>query len=338
VSSSKAEFILSPVARVRGGRTDLSDDAWDAESCVLELDARFDASSLACLDAFSHLEVVYVFDRVAESSVETRARHPRERADWPLVGIFAQRGKSRPNRLGVSRCRLLRVDGTKIHVSGLDAVDGTPVLDIKPYMREFGPRGSVVQPGWATELMAGYYEPTAAPTNDAAGASGITAAFARDLALHNRWQNRALYELCGKVGDDARRLDRGMFFGSIHDTLNHMLVVERVLLGIVRDGTWSPLDHRAVPFADFGELRAERTRFDDGLVALAGQHDDAWFGATLTFFSQRLGRERTLPRALLVAQMFNHATHHRSQVTSELHKLGLDYGVTDMPFNPDLPY
>jgi tRNA-Thr(GGU) m(6)t(6)A37 methyltransferase TsaA len=338
VSPSKTEFVLSPVARVRGGRAEPTDDGWDAETCVLELDDRFDPSSLAGLDEFSHLEVVYVFDRVAEATSETRARHPRERADWPLVGIFAQRGKSRPNRLGVSRCRLLRVDGTKLHVAGLDAIDGTPVVDIKPYMREFGPRGSVAQPTWATELMSGYYQPPGAAARDVTGASGVTAAFARDMALYSRWQNRGLYELCEKLGDDARRLDRGMFFGSIHNTLNHMLVLDRALLVIVRDGTWVPIDHRAVPYADFAELRAERALFDDGLVALAGDRGDAWFGANLTFFSQRLGRERTLPRALLFAQMINHATHHRSQVTSELFKLGVDYGVTDMPFNPDLPY
>jgi tRNA-Thr(GGU) m(6)t(6)A37 methyltransferase TsaA len=148
---------MVPVAHVRGGRTSPTDDRWERERCVLELDARFGEASLAGLDAFSHLEVVFVFDRVDEAKIETGARHPRERADWPLVGIFAQRGRTRPNRLGVSRCRLLRVERTLVHVEGLDAIDGTPVLDIKPYMRELGPRGEVTQPRWATELMAEYY-------------------------------------------------------------------------------------------------------------------------------------------------------------------------------------
>jgi tRNA (Thr-GGU) A37 N-methylase len=109
------------------------------------------------LSSFSHLEVIYLFDRVPESKIETGARHPRERTDWPLIGIFAQRGKARPNRLGVSRCRLLSVEGTRLHVEGLDAIHGTPVLDIKPYMQEFGPLGQVTQPAWATELMRQYY-------------------------------------------------------------------------------------------------------------------------------------------------------------------------------------
>jgi tRNA-Thr(GGU) m(6)t(6)A37 methyltransferase TsaA len=127
-------------------------------SAAIVLDAsRFAPDAVAGLADFSHLEVVYHFHRVPEEKVETGARHPRNRADWPLVGIFAQRGKNRPNRIGVSRCRLLAVDGLRIEVAELDAIDGTPVLDVKPYMREFGPRGEVRQPAWSGELMAGYY-------------------------------------------------------------------------------------------------------------------------------------------------------------------------------------
>ena len=74
-----------------------------------------------------------------------------------MVGIFAQRGKNRPNRLGVSVCELLGVDGLCVTVRGLDALDGTPVLDLKPVLREFLPRGTVQQPAWASELMARYY-------------------------------------------------------------------------------------------------------------------------------------------------------------------------------------
>lgn len=102
-------------------------------------------------------EVLTVAHLVPPDAVETGARHPRGNQDWPRTGIFAQRGKNRPNRLGVSRCELTGVEGTEIRVRGLDAVDGTPVLDIKPYLREFGPRGEVRQPAWATELMSEYY-------------------------------------------------------------------------------------------------------------------------------------------------------------------------------------
>jgi tRNA-Thr(GGU) m(6)t(6)A37 methyltransferase TsaA len=143
-------FTMTAIATVRGGRSQPIDDDWARESCV---------EVVLGLDAFSHLEVVYVFNRVDESEIEQRARHPRGREDWPRVGIFAQRGKGRPNRIGVSRCEIVKVEGKRIHVTGLDAIDGTPVIDLKPYMREFGPRGDVRQPAWATELMADYYVP-----------------------------------------------------------------------------------------------------------------------------------------------------------------------------------
>ncbi|MCB5168393.1 SAM-dependent methyltransferase [Streptomyces bambusae] len=147
-----------PVGRVLGGRAEAFDDDWGRESAVIRLDSeQFTPEALFGLADFSHLEVVYHFDRVPESKIETGARHPRGNADWPLVGIFAQRGKNRPNRLGVSRCRLIEVDGLDVYVEGLDAVDGTPVLDIKPYLTEFGPRGEVRQAQWSVELMRDYY-------------------------------------------------------------------------------------------------------------------------------------------------------------------------------------
>ncbi|MCB1741566.1 MAG: SAM-dependent methyltransferase, partial [Gammaproteobacteria bacterium] len=77
---------------------------------------------------------------------------------WPKVGIFAQRGKARPNRIGVSVCRLRGVEGGRISVQGLDAIDGTPVLDVKPYMTGFAPRGEVLEPEWAVEIMREYWQ------------------------------------------------------------------------------------------------------------------------------------------------------------------------------------
>jgi tRNA (Thr-GGU) A37 N-methylase len=89
--------------------------------------------------------------------VHTEARVPRNNPDWPAVGIFAQRAKNRPNRLGLCTCELVAVEGGTVRVRGLDAIDGTPVLDIKPYMSEFAPRGPVVQPAWSHALMAHYF-------------------------------------------------------------------------------------------------------------------------------------------------------------------------------------
>ncbi|MBQ1543516.1 tRNA (N6-threonylcarbamoyladenosine(37)-N6)-methyltransferase TrmO [Caulobacter sp. CCUG 60055] len=149
---------LQPIGRVHGGRDRPIDDDWGASRARIELDAaRFEPDALAGLADFSHAEVIFLFDRVADDQIVAGARHPRGRADWPKVGIFAQRGKNRPNRLGVCVCRVVGVDGLAVEVEGLDAIDGTPVLDIKPVLKGFLPRGEVREPAWATEIMKDYW-------------------------------------------------------------------------------------------------------------------------------------------------------------------------------------
>jgi tRNA-Thr(GGU) m(6)t(6)A37 methyltransferase TsaA len=150
-----SEFSVRAIGRVASPRTEPIDDDWGG----IEATIRFELApeALAGLDAFSHVEVVYLFDRVDPDAVHTGARRPRGNPDWPEVGILAQRGKDRPNRIGICTAELVAVDGDTITVRGLDAIDGTPVLDVKPYMREFGPRGPVRQPAWADAIMAGYF-------------------------------------------------------------------------------------------------------------------------------------------------------------------------------------
>ena len=149
---------LTPVAYVRGGRERPYDDDWADVRAVIEFDAsQFSPDSLSGLDEFSHAEVVFYFDRVGDNAITTDARHPRGNQDWPRVGIFAQRGKNRPNRLGVSVCEIVAVNGLTITVRGLDAVDGTPVLDLKPVMSGFQVRGPLREPDWAREIMQTYW-------------------------------------------------------------------------------------------------------------------------------------------------------------------------------------
>ena len=150
-------FTLRPIGFVRGGRAEPIDDGWDAVTATIALTPEFGPEALAGLDGFSHVEVVFLFHRVAERAVVAGARRPRGRADWPKVGIFAQRGKGRPNRLGLCACRIVSVHGLTVEVEGLDAIDGTPVLDIKPVMRGFLPRGGVREPAWAGEIMKEYW-------------------------------------------------------------------------------------------------------------------------------------------------------------------------------------
>jgi tRNA-Thr(GGU) m(6)t(6)A37 methyltransferase TsaA len=150
-------YAVEPIGFVQGGRTDLEDDKWGLVEATIVIGDRFGQESLAGLDEFSHLDVAFLFHRVDEGAVEVGARHPRGRHDWPAVGILAQRAKARPNRLGVTTCELLAVHGRNVRVRGLDAIDGTPVLDIKPCMAEFLPRTPVRQPPWSHKLMKDYW-------------------------------------------------------------------------------------------------------------------------------------------------------------------------------------
>ena len=156
-ASAGATIVVQPIGTVIGGRMAAEDDDWGRVRARIQLALRFGPDALAGLSEFSHIEVVFHFDRQAEAKVVSSARHPRGRTDWPKVGIFAQRGKARPNRIGVSVCRLIAVDGTTLEVEGLDAIDGTPVLDIKPVMAGFQPRGEIREPKWAREIMADYW-------------------------------------------------------------------------------------------------------------------------------------------------------------------------------------
>jgi len=149
---------LIAIGQVAGGRSEPIDDDWDSVEAAIMLDpGQFKADATASLSEFSHIEVVFHFNQVPDEEINKGARHPRGRKDWPLVGIFAQRGKGRPNRIGVTVCRLLSADGLTLRVKGLDAIDGTPVIDIKPVMKGFLPRGEVREPAWSKELMDGYW-------------------------------------------------------------------------------------------------------------------------------------------------------------------------------------
>jgi tRNA (adenine37-N6)-methyltransferase len=153
-----APFSLVAIGTVRGGRRDAVDDHWGEVRATIELDPDVvEPSSTVGLDAFSHVEVIYVFDRADPDATCRGSRRPRGRPEWPEVGILAQRAKDRPNHLGVTRCRLVGVDGLRVDVAGLDAIDGTPVVDLKPHFAEFDPRGEVREPDWAVELMADYW-------------------------------------------------------------------------------------------------------------------------------------------------------------------------------------
>lgn len=149
---------LEPIGYVRTRRADAQDDYWGGEESCVELTDHFAPEALDGIEEFSHAEILFFFDRVDPARIERGARHPRNNPAWPKVGIFAQRGKNRPNRLGSTIARIVKREGRRLYLSELDAIDGTPVVDVKPVMREFLPREAVRQPAWSSELMLRYWQ------------------------------------------------------------------------------------------------------------------------------------------------------------------------------------
>jgi tRNA (adenine37-N6)-methyltransferase len=149
-------FNLIPVAWVSNARADAIDDHWGEFISEITLADGLPDEALDGIEEFSHLDIVFFMHGVDERDVIHHGR-PRGNPAWPDVGIFAQRKKDRPNRLGLVTVALLERRGRVLRVARCDAIDGTPVLDIKPVMREFLPDGEIRQPAWSTELMREYW-------------------------------------------------------------------------------------------------------------------------------------------------------------------------------------
>ncbi|MCB9233322.1 MAG: tRNA (N6-threonylcarbamoyladenosine(37)-N6)-methyltransferase TrmO [Bacteroidia bacterium] len=150
------EIKLTPIATVRNSRKEPIDDNWSAIISEIELAPHIPGEALNHIEDFSHLEIIYYFDQVPAVDIVLAGR-PRGNPAYPQTGIFAQRKKDRPNTLGLSTVELIQHQGRILTVRNLDAIDGTPVLDIKPVFREFQPRGPIRQPAWVKDLMKDYF-------------------------------------------------------------------------------------------------------------------------------------------------------------------------------------
>ena len=151
-------MFIRPVATVKNERSGMKDDNWGNVISEITMVDDLPEECLEGIDAFSHLEIIFNFDKANSDHIIYGGSHPRENKTLPRVGIFAQRKKDRPNHIGTTIVKLLSRKGRTITVEGLDADDGTPVLDIKPVSIEFLPFGEVRQPDWMTELMKDYWK------------------------------------------------------------------------------------------------------------------------------------------------------------------------------------
>jgi len=136
----------------------MQDDYWGNVTSEIIISDPLPEECLDGIDTFSHLEIIFYFDKANQTDKVHGASHPRGNKDWPKVGIFAQRKKDRPNHLGLTIVKLISRKGRTLIVQGLDADNDTPILDIKPVAKEFLPREIVTQPMWMTELMRDYWK------------------------------------------------------------------------------------------------------------------------------------------------------------------------------------
>jgi uncharacterized damage-inducible protein DinB len=160
---------------------------------------------------------------------------------------------------------------------------------------------------------------------------------AQTLAAYNRWMNDKLYAACAELSDEGRKLERKAFFGSIHRTLNHILLADRVWFGrfIGLPFKVDRLDREL--FADFAALRAERTLTDQDIEGWAQGLTDAQLADKLHFTTiVNPQGPRVYDLWVCVTHFFNHQTHHRGQVTALLSQCGKDYGVTDLIALPEV--
>lgn len=148
---------LEPIATVSNTRKEATDDFWGSVLTEITLAPHVPEKAFGNIELFSHLEVIFYFDQADESKVVFAGR-PRGNPAYPEMGIFCQRKKDRPNRIGLCTVELVAHNGRSITVRGLDAIDGTPVLDIKPVFREFQAKGEIRQPDWVADLMKDYWK------------------------------------------------------------------------------------------------------------------------------------------------------------------------------------
>jgi uncharacterized damage-inducible protein DinB len=163
----------------------------------------------------------------------------------------------------------------------------------------------------------------------------ITPSYAQTMAHYNTWQNANIYGAAAALRDEDRKSHRGVFFGSIHATLNHLMWTDQMWLmrfkaheppraksmaeGLEQYGTWD-------------ELRAERLTLDTHIEAWAARLTQAELGETLHWHSAGAQRDMVTPMAVAITHFFNHQTHHRGQVHGVLTGFGVKPGITDLPF------
>lgn len=139
------------IGRVTNGIEYPSDAKWETITSEVLIAPQF-VEALDGMDGFSHILIIFYLHKVDEDRRSLLKVHPENKEELPLVGVFATRSPVRPNPIGVTVVKLLERQQNVLKVLGLDAYDGTPVLDIKPYLRRGDLIGEATMPDWLLRL------------------------------------------------------------------------------------------------------------------------------------------------------------------------------------------
>ena len=150
----KVEF--NPIGVVSNSVEEKKDVHWGNDVSKIIIDERFEQGLIGLSD-FSHVIVVYFLDKAKFNIEKHLVRRPQGREDMPMIGILSQRAKDRPNPIGITSVELVEIDKNVITVKGLDAIDNTPILDIKPYYPEYDCKNKATVPQWVDRLMEHYF-------------------------------------------------------------------------------------------------------------------------------------------------------------------------------------
>ena len=150
------EIRLEQIGVVNNSVEHKKDKSWGENISEIILDESLSGGLDGLLD-FSHAIIIYYLDKANFIKEKHLRRRPQNREDMPLVGIFSQRGKDRPNHIGITAVQVVSVDNNILIVKGLDAINGTPVLDIKPYYPMYDCKENAIVPEWVMRLMEHYF-------------------------------------------------------------------------------------------------------------------------------------------------------------------------------------
>lgn len=147
---------MTAIGYTQSNVTEKKDNDWGNDYTTIKLEKDY-CGGLLGIEDFSHAIIVFYLNKAEYSKEKHLKRRPRNREDMPLIGIFAQRGKDRPNHIGITTVEIVSATDDELKVKGLDAIDGTPVLDIKPYYPMYDLKENSTYPEWVSRLMENYF-------------------------------------------------------------------------------------------------------------------------------------------------------------------------------------